>query len=246
MLAAGVATWRVWKDLGGKDPDFMAGHSLGEYSALVAAGALEFSDAIETVAERGRRMQLATPQGTGSMAAILGLDDEVLERICKEASQGQIVSCANFNSPGQVVIAGDRDAVGRACDLALEAGARRALPLPVSVPSHCELMLSAADEMAVTLKQVNIGASRVPVIQNVDACAHPETNEIRDALVLQLWKPVRWSESVQKLIAEGVSHFVECGPGKVLVGLNRRISREVDSVSLVEYSRLTELLEGWS
>lgn len=246
MLAAGVATWRAWKAQGGFDPDFMAGHSLGEYSALVAAGSLEFEQAVALVAERGRLMQAATPQGTGAMAAVLGLDDEPLSSICEQAADGEVVSCANFNSPGQVVIAGDRAAVERACALAVEAGARRAIPLAVSVPSHCALMRPAAGLLAVELQAIEIGQGSIPVLHNVDVRSHAGAAEIRQALVQQLWQPVRWSETILTLVAQGVTHFAECGPGKVLTGLNRRISRDVTSIALLTAAELEQVRDNWS
>lgn len=183
LLAAGIATWRAWKSLGGGDPDFMAGHSLGEYTALVAAGALDFGDAVVLVARRGQLMQEATPAGTGAMAAILGMEDAALAAVCEQAAQGQVVSCANFNSPGQVVIAGEKEAVDRACELASEAGARRAVPLAVSVPSHCLLMKPAADAMAEVLETVFITAPGIPVLHNVDASTASDGAAIREALV---------------------------------------------------------------
>lgn len=246
LLAAGIATWRVWTALGGKTPDFMAGHSLGEYSALVAAGALHFTDAIRLVAERGRLMQQAVPAGSGAMAAIIGLDNSILENVCEEAGQGQVVSCANFNSPGQVVIAGNREAVDRACDLARAAGARRAIPLAVSVPSHCALMKPAAEALQRIIREVDIAVPRVPVVHNVDVAVHDDPEEIRAALVRQLWQPVRWSATIEKLIAQGVRRFAECGPGKVLTGLNRRISRDVESVPLDSASAVAAAVNNGS
>lgn len=246
LLAAGIATWRVWKSIGGSDPDIMAGHSLGEYSALVAAGSLDFTVAIGLVAERGRFMQSATPPGDGAMAAILGLDNEILASVCKQAAQGEIVSCANYNSPGQVVIAGDKDAVGRACQLATEAGAMRAIPLSVSVPSHCGLMRPAAEKLQQALESVSFREPKIPVFHNVDVTAHSTDQEIRNALVLQLWQPVRWSDTITKLVGQGVERFVECGPGKVLAGLNRRISRPSAIAALVDYAGLVEMKENWS
>ena len=246
MLAAGVATWRAWKAQGGFDPDFMAGHSLGEYSALVAAGSLEFEQAVGLVAERGRLMQAATPQGTGAMAAVLGLDDEILSGVCEQAADGGVVSCANFNSPGQVVIAGDRAAVERACALAVEAGARKAIPLAVSVPSHCALMRPAAGLLAVELQAVEIRQGSIPVLHNVDIRSHTGAAEIRQALVQQLWQPVRWSETILALVAQGVTHFAECGPGKVLTGLNRRISRDVTSIALLTAAEMEQVRDNWS
>lgn len=246
LLAAGIATWRAWKSLGGGDPDFMAGHSLGEYTALVAAGALDFGDAVVLVARRGQLMQEATPAGTGAMAAILGMEDAALAAVCEQAAQGQVVSCANFNSPGQVVIAGEKEAVDRACELASEAGARRAVPLAVSVPSHCLLMKPAADAMAEVLETVFITAPGIPVLHNVDASTASDGAAIREALVQQLWQPVRWSETVQRLVDDGVERFAECGPGKVLAGLNRRICRSCETAAWVDLPSLQGSLENWS
>ena len=246
MLAADIATWRAWKSIGGIDPDYVAGHSLGEYSALVASGSLEFRDAVALVAERGRLMQAATAAGAGAMAAVLGLEDDELSRICLEAEQGQVVSCANFNSPGQIVIAGDKAAVDRACELATGAGARRAILLAVSVPAHCALMRPAAEKLADDLESVPISTGKIPLVHNVDAKFHAESGEIRDALVRQVWQPVRWAASVRYLISEGVARFAECGPGKVLFGLNRRISRDVSTVALVSGESLADALEKFN
>ena len=222
MLAAGIATWRIWNESGGRVPELMAGHSLGEYSALVAAGVMSFAEAIATVALRGRAMQEATPEGVGAMAAVLGLDDAIVAEICVERSLGEVVSCANFNSPGQVVIAGHRQAVERACEAAVAAGARRTIMLPVSVPSHCALMKPAAQRLEEALSSVKLQAGRIPVIQNVDVKAHKRPLDVTRALTRQLWQPVRWTETIQHLASRGVESFVECGPGKVLAGLNRR------------------------
>ena len=232
LLAAGIATWRSWQSAGGTEPAFLAGHSLGEYSALVAAGVLGFADGVRLVAERGRLMQAATPAGAGGMAAILGLDNAALDDVCARAAQGQVVSCANYNSPGQIVIAGHREAVDRACALALEAGARRAVPLAVSVPSHCELMRPAADGLDAVMAGLAFGTARIPVVHNVDVAIHSDAHEVRAALSRQLWQPVRWSDTIGWLVGEGVQRFVECGPGKVLSGLNKRIAREVTSIAL--------------
>ena len=246
LLAAGIATWRAWKALGGEDPDVMAGHSLGEYTALVAAGSLSFSDAVGLVARRGQLMQQATPAGSGAMAAVLGLDDDVLVGVCEQASEGQVVSCANFNSPGQVVIAGDKAAVDRACELATEAGARRAIPLAVSVPSHCELMRPAAEALETVLAGIEVGAPGIPDLHNVSTNPAGEPDKVRAALVQQLWRPVRWSDTILRLVADGVERFAECGPGKVLAGLNRRISRPSDTVALTDAAALRTTLEKWS
>jgi [acyl-carrier-protein] S-malonyltransferase len=227
MLAAGVAVWRVWQGKGGAQPSVLAGHSLGEYTALVCGGSLAFEDAIELVAERGRLMQEAVPAGTGAMAAVLGLDDDVVRAACAEAAAGEVVEAVNFNSPGQVVVAGEKAAVERVVDLAKTKGAKRALLLPVSVPSHCALMQPAADKLAVMLKNVAIQAPQIPVINNVDVAMPTEADAIRSALVRQLHNPVRWVETVQKMAADGVDRLIECGPGKVLVGLNKRIERKM-------------------
>jgi [acyl-carrier-protein] S-malonyltransferase len=246
MLAAGIATWRAWKSQGGFDPDYFAGHSLGEYSALVAAGSLGFSDALALVAERGRLMQVATPDGAGAMAAVLGLEDDLLADICTKAAQGQVVSCANFNSPGQIVIAGDKAAVDRACLLAAEAGSRRTIPLAVSVPSHCALMQPAAEKLSAVLAGLDFKPGNIPVIHNVDVSAHQSADGKREALVRQLSQAVRWTATIQSLIEFGVTCFAECGPGKVLSGLNRRISREISSTALLTGESLADTLENWS
>jgi [acyl-carrier-protein] S-malonyltransferase len=246
LLAAGIATWRVWCDRGGRAPDFMAGHSLGEYTALVAAGALDFDVAIGLVARRGEMMQEATPPGSGAMAAVLGLDDDVLATVCEEASEAGVVSCANFNSPGQVVIAGQRAAVERACELAGEAGARRAVPLAVSVPSHCALMAPAAEGMRAVLEAAEIRPPRIPVLHNVDTQARSAPDAIRDALVEQLYRPVRWADTIRKMADDGVQRMAECGPGRVLAGLNRRISRDIETVALINLDAIGQTLENWS
>ncbi len=243
MLAAGIATWRVWTENGGPDPDLMAGHSLGEYSALVAAGVMSFGDAIAIVALRGRVMQEAIPEGVGAMAAILGLDDASVAEICTEQAGDEVVSCANFNSPGQVVIAGHRQAVERVCKAAGAAGARRAIMLPVSVPSHCALMLPAAERLEEALSSITLHAGRIPVIQNVDVKAHGNTAAVANALTRQLWQPVRWSETIQQLTSQGVEKFVECGPGKVLAGLNRRICRGSEITALADAAAINASLE---
>lgn len=246
MLAADIATWRVWRTLGGPTADCLAGHSLGEYAALVAANALDFGDAVRLVAERGRLMQEATPEGTGAMAAILGLADPIVQRICDDAAEGQVVSCANFNSPGQVVIAGHAEAVERACEGARAAGAKRALRLPVSVPSHCRLMKPAADGLAALLSEVEIRPPGMPVFHNVDARPHDEPGQIRDALAAQLWQPVLWTATVQLMASMGVSRLAECGPGKVLAGLCRRIARELECTALTDGEALRDALAKWS
>lgn len=230
LLTASVALWRVWQAESKPKPVVMAGHSLGEYSALVCAGALQFADAVKVVSQRGRLMQAAVPNGTGAMSAIIGLEDDKVVAVCKEAAQGgQVVSAVNFNSPGQVVIAGNKAAVEAANELAKAAGAKRALMLPVSVPSHCALMLPAAEKLAQVLAEVEINAPQIPVIHNVDVAVHTDPNEIREALVKQLHSPVRWTETVESIAQQGVTEFVECGPGKVLSGLNKRINKDLNT-----------------
>ncbi|KEY57656.1 ACP S-malonyltransferase [Serratia sp. DD3] len=223
LLAASVAIFRVWQQQGGNMPTMMAGHSLGEYSALVCAGVLDFTAAIRLVELRGKLMQEAVPEGTGAMYAIIGLDNESIAKACEESAQGQVVSPVNFNSPGQVVIAGEKEAVERAGAACKAAGAKRALPLPVSVPSHCALMKPAADKLAVALQAVTFSAPQVPVVNNVDVRIETSPDAIRNALVRQLYNPVRWTESVQFMAADGVTLLLEVGPGKVLTGLTKRI-----------------------
>lgn len=233
MLTAGIATWRVYQSLGGKQPVAMAGHSLGEYTALVAAGALSFAEALPLVKFRAEVMQQAVPEGQGAMAAILGLDDDTVRSVCSEAAQGQVVQAVNFNSPGQVVIAGDKAAVERGMELAKAKGAKRALPLPVSVPSHCELMKPAAEKLHNYLQNVAVQSPQVPVLHNADVAAYSDAAQIKDALVRQLYNPVRWVETVQQLAAQQVLSSAEAGPGKVLTGLAKRIVAEMSCVALV-------------
>jgi [acyl-carrier-protein] S-malonyltransferase len=246
MMSAGVAVWRIWQEKGGAAPVVLAGHSLGEYTALVAAGALDFKDAVALVAERGRLMQEAVPAGTGSMAAILGLDDAAVIDVCDKAAQGEVVSAVNFNANGQVVIAGQVAAVERAVVLAKEAGAKRAVVLPVSVPSHCALMKPAADKLAERLAGVTIHAPQIPVINNCDVSKASDADAIRDALVRQLYSPVRWVETIQAMAGEGVDTLVECGPGKVLVGLNKRIVKEMNAVAVYDPAGLESALQDVS
>ena len=226
MLAAGVATYRAYLEGGGKLPQVVAGHSLGEYSALVAAEALAFADAVKLVRLRAELMQNAVPQGVGAMAAILGLEDGQVKELCAAAAQGEVVEAVNFNSPGQVVIAGHTAAVERAMTAAKEAGAKRALPLPVSVPSHCSLMKPAADKLAEALQNINIATPKIRVIHNADVASYDNSAQIKDALVRQLYSPVRWTETVNSLVDEGITESAECGPGKVLAGLAKRIRKE--------------------
>ena len=244
MLAAGVATYRAYLAAGGKEPAVVAGHSLGEYTALVAAGALDFADAVKLVRLRAELMQNAVPQGVGAMAAILGLEDEQLKAICADAAQGEVVEAVNFNSPGQVVIAGNAAAVERAMEAAKAAGAKRALPLPVSVPSHCSLMKPAAEKMAEALKSVNIRTPQIRVIHNADVASYDDADKIKDALVRQLYSPVRWTETVNALVAEGVTESAECGPGKVLAGLAKRINKEAVCTTLTNAEQVAAFIEA--
>ncbi|KMV73530.1 malonyl CoA-ACP transacylase [bacteria symbiont BFo2 of Frankliniella occidentalis] len=223
LLAASVALFRLWQQQGGAQPALLAGHSLGEYSALVCAGVIGFADAIRLVELRGKLMQEAVPEGTGAMQAIIGLDDAAIRQACEESAQGQVVSPVNFNSPGQVVIAGNKEAVERAGAACKAAGAKRALPLPVSVPSHCALMKPAAEKLAVALREITFSEPKISVVNNVDVKCETDAEAIREALVRQLYSPVRWTESVQYIAAQGVTQLVEVGPGKVLTGLTKRI-----------------------
>ena len=244
MLAAGVATYRAYLEAGGKTPAVVAGHSLGEYSALVAAGALSFADAVKLVRLRAELMQSAVPQGVGAMAAVLGLDDDQVQAICAQAAQGEVVEAVNFNSPGQVVIAGNVAAVERAMAAAKEAGAKRALPLPVSVPSHCSLMKPAAEKLAEALQDVVIHTPQIRVIHNADVAAYDDADKIKDALVRQLYSPVRWTETVNALVAEGIAESAECGPGKVLAGLAKRINKEAAYTALTNAEQVAVFIEA--
>lgn len=238
MLTVGIATYRAWHARGGDAPAVMAGHSLGEYSALVAAGALHFSDALPLVRFRAQVMQEAVAEGVGAMAAILGLDDEMVRAVCTEAAQGEVLEAVNYNSPGQVVIAGHKAAVERGMELAKAKGAKRALPLPVSVPSHCALMLPAAERLAEYLKDVAVTKPLIPVLQNADVTNFDDPEAIKAALVKQLHSPVRWVESIQNMAQQGVQVAAECGPGKVLVGLNKRIVADMKQISLNDSAAL--------
>ncbi|EST59233.1 ACP S-malonyltransferase [Proteus hauseri] len=238
LLAASVAIWRVWQEKQGKMPQVMAGHSLGEYSALVCAGVIDFAAAIKLVELRGQLMQEAVPAGTGAMYAIIGLDNDAIAKACEEAAQGQVVSPVNFNSPGQVVIAGNKEAVERAGVLCKEAGAKRALPLAVSVPSHCALMKPAADKLAVALQEIEFKQPEIQVVNNVDVIAQTDANAIRDALVRQLYNPVRWTETVELIAEKGITQLLEIGPGKVLTGLTKRISKEMNAAAVNDLASL--------
>jgi len=244
MLAAGVAVWRVWQARAGGMPVVMAGHSLGEYTALVCAGTLNYAEAIGLVAERGRCMQDAVPAGSGAMAAILGLDDAAVAAVCAEAAQGDIVTAVNFNSPGQVVIAGDAQAVQRATVLAKETGAKRAVPLPVSVPSHCALMQPAAERFAVYLKETTFGEPQIPVIQNVDVMVHDSPDTIRNALERQLYSPVQWVRTIEAMRERGVTRIIEVGPGKVLAGLCKRIDKSLTALPVHDPDSLDTALDS--
>lgn len=238
MLAAGVAVWRVWHALNHPEPAVLAGHSLGEYTALVCSGALSFDSAIKLVEQRGRFMQEAVPVGQGAMAAVLGLSDDDVLALCKENAENQVLDAVNFNSPGQVVIAGNSEAVHRAVNAAKDKGAKRALVLPVSVPSHCLLMKPAADKLARYLNDVTITTTRIPVIANVNVVVNNEPEQIKDALVRQLYQPVRWVETIQKMSADGVTKIVECGPGKVLAGLTKRINKKITAFPVLDKASL--------
>lgn len=224
LLVSSVALWRLWQQRGGPRPHFLAGHSLGEYSALVCAGVINLGDGARLVAERGRLMQQAVPAGQGAMAAVLGLDDGQVIAACAESAADQVVAAVNFNAPGQVVIAGDSDAVARAIEACKAAGARRAMPLPVSVPSHCALMKPAAEQLAACMADMRFHAPEIPVVNNVDVATASDVDDIRDALVRQLHSPVRWVETIEQLAANDVTIGFECGPGKVLAGLVKRIA----------------------
>lgn len=244
MLAAGVAVYRAYLEAGGKTPAAVAGHSLGEYTALVAAGALDFADAVKLVRLRAELMQSAVPQGVGAMAAILGLEDEQVRQICTESAQDEVVEAVNFNSPGQVVIAGNATAVERAMSAAKEAGAKRALPLPVSVPSHCSLMKPAAKKLAESLKSVVIKQPQIRVIHNADVAAYDDADKIKDALVRQLYSPVRWTETVNALVSDGIAESAECGPGKVLAGLAKRINKAAACSALTDAGQIAAFIEA--
>ncbi|MCE0494621.1 ACP S-malonyltransferase [Vibrio salinus] len=238
LLATSVAIWRVWQKEGYAQPEMLAGHSLGEYSALVCAGVIDFKQAIKLVELRGQLMQEAVPAGVGAMYAIIGLGDDAIATACEEAAQGEVVSPVNFNSPGQVVIAGNKEAVERAGALCKQAGAKRALPLPVSVPSHCALMKPAADKLAEALKNINFNAPVIPVINNVDVATEISPEKIKDALVRQLYSPVRWTEGVQKMHEEGIEKLFEVGPGKVLTGLTKRIVKTLSASAVNDIASL--------
>lgn len=232
MMTAGVASWRIWQKSKGEMPALIAGHSLGEYTALVCAGAIEFSEAVRLVQRRAELMQKAIPAGDGAMAAILGLDDDIVLSACRDAEEDQVVQAVNFNSPGQVVIAGVRSAVERATTLAKKAGARRVLLLNISVPAHCELMKPAAEKLAEVLALTKFSIPSIPVINNVDIVKYERVEQIRDGLRRQLFSPVRWHETIELMIKHGSMKIIECGPGKVLTSLTRRINKSITSICI--------------
>ncbi len=248
MLTAGVATYRAWREAGGVEPSIVAGHSLGEYSALVVAGVLNFADAVPLVRFRAQAMQEAVPAGEGAMAALLGLEMDAVQAACAAAAEGEVVEAANINAPGQIVIAGARAAVERAIALAKEAGAKRAMLLPVSAPFHCALMKPAAEQLKARLDGIELQVPRIAVMNNVDVRVENDPAAIRDALVRQAYSPVRWIESIQAIEATGVTHILECGPGKVLAGMNKRIAQNAASGSLHDAASIeaaiTQLGEG--
>lgn len=242
MLTAAYACFEAWRAAGGRMPDVVAGHSLGEYTALTAAGVLALEDAVRLVRVRADAMQAAVPVGTGAMAAILGLDDDAVRAACTQGAQGEVVEAVNFNAPAQVVIAGHKGAVERACEAAKAAGAKRALILPVSAPFHSSLLKPAADVLAGALAQVSLKSPSVPVINNVDVAQPADPDAIRDALVRQAWHPVRWVETLRLMKAQGVTHVIECGPGKVLAGLTKRIDGDLVSLSITDPASLEAAL----
>lgn len=244
MLTAGVAVYRAWIAAGGPQPSQVAGHSLGEYTALVAAGAITFADALPLVRFRAQAMQDAVAEGVGGMAAILGLEDDDVRAACAEAAQGEVVEAVNFNSPGQVVIAGHKQAVERAMAAAKAKGAKRTLSLPVSVPSHCALMHPAADKLVAYLQNLEVKAPSMAVLHNADVKSYQDGASIKDALVRQLFSPVRWVETVRQLAGLEVTHVVECGPGKVLAGLNKRIDANLQSLALTDAATLEQALSA--
>jgi [acyl-carrier-protein] S-malonyltransferase len=246
MLVAGVATFRAWREAGGAEADVYAGHSLGEYTALVAAGALSFADAVPLVRFRAQSMQDAVPEGTGGIAAILGLEVDAINAICVEAATGEVLEAVNLNSPGQIVIAGHKTAVERGMELAKERGAKRALLLPMSVPSHCALMKPAAAKLAEYLKNIPVVSPSKPVIQNADVTAFTDPAAIKNALVEQLYRPVRWIETIQSVAQQGATVVIECVPGKILTGLNRRIEPTANCLAVSDVASLKIAVEALS
>lgn len=246
LLAAGIAVWRVWRDLGGPQPQWLAGHSLGEYTALVASGALSLAQGVRLVRLRGQLMQGATPDGLGAMAAVLGADEALVQEVCEQAAQAQVLVPANFNSPGQIVIGGHAEAIDRALALLAERGVRKAVKLAVSVPSHTPLMRDEANRLAEAMASLDWREPQIPVVHNVDAQVHPDVASIQQVLARQLYQPVQWIDCVQTLIDHGVTRMAECGPGKVLSGLVRRIDKSIDMRALGTLAGMEESLEAWS
>ena len=244
MLVSGVASWRVWQENGGIDAALMAGHSLGEYSALTCAGVMDLADAVKLVAQRGRLMQEAVPDGVGAMAAVLGLDDDAVRKVCDDSAEGQVLQAVNYNTPGQVVIAGNAEAVDRAIVNAKDAGAKRALKLPVSVPSHCDLMRPAADKLGEYLQSMEFSEPTTPVIHNVSAQVVDSVEQMKQSLVEQLYQPVLWVDSVRAIASAGVTTMIEMGPGKVLTGLNKRIDKSVNTLPVFDSASLEKALEA--
>lgn len=243
MLAAGYAVYRVWEEEGGVFPDFIAGHSLGEYTALVVADALDFPDAVRLVAERGRLMQHAVPEGVGAMAAVIGLGDDEVKQLCAQEAHGEVLAAANFNAPGQVVVAGNQAAVTRLVESARAAGAKRVVVLPVSVPSHCSLMMSAAERFQATLESVQFRSPKAMVVHNADVQNHNTPDSIRAALAQQLYSPVRWTDTIRHLARQGAMTFVEMGPGRVLSGLGKRIEPSLTMLHIEDGKSLKAVLE---
>ena len=242
LLAAGVALWRLWQQRGGEQPAVMAGHSLGEFTALVCARSIAFSDAVKLVQQRGAFMQSAVPVGVGAMAAIIGLDDDAINEACRDAAQSEVVAAVNYNSPGQVVIAGHAEAVARAAELCKTAGAKRALPLPVSAPFHTDLMRPAGDKLAEVMNSIELEVPQIPVVHNVNGLTESDPKKIRELMVEQIYSPVQWVACVRTMLGQGVQATVECGPGKVLSGLNRRIDKSIVVASLEEPAGLDKAL----
>lgn len=242
MLLSAVAMFNAWVEAGGALPELVAGHSLGEYSALTAAGVLSIEDAVKLVRIRANAMQEAVPVGVGAMAAVLNLDDEQIRQVCAQAAQDQVVEAVNFNAPGQIVIAGHKEAVERACEIAKEAGARRAMLLPVSAPFHSSLLEPAAAILAQALDTIELHTPRIPVLNNVDVQMPTDVDAIKSALIRQAWHPVRWVETIQQMKAYGITHIVECGPGKVLSGLVKRIDKSIEVFSITDPASLEQTL----
>lgn len=243
MLVSGTACWRVWQEQGGQAASYLAGHSLGEYTALTCAGVIEFADAVRLVSERGKLMQSAVPAGTGAMAAVLGLDDDAVKQVCIDSADGQVVQAVNFNSPGQVVIAGQVEAVERAIEQAKSAGARRALKLPVSVPSHCDLMKPAAEQLSQHMQSLPFSVPVIPVVHNVSASTADSIGAIKQILAEQLYQPVLWVDTIKNMSANGVTHMLEMGPGKVLTGLGKRIDKSITTLPVLDQASLEKALE---